>query len=187
MTDTTKPQVTKPSCREPRPPGDGDAASSPTQQLPRGRWPLPTRQAVSGTGLTCSPPGGVGARPYHRRPRRPCHQRAIHNSLDRPPADTHGQHHGGRNLRRSPSPEAAILLGLALQAGGQAVIQEEDPNPNGPRWVRMTPATPGSRRARAVTRGRLNPQVSAYSWRRPARAEESDRGFEPLSLRQFRC
>jgi hypothetical protein len=37
------------------------------------------------------------------------------------------------------------------------------PNPNGPRWVRMTPATSGSRRARAVTRGRLNPQVSARS------------------------
>jgi hypothetical protein len=46
----------------------------------------------------------------------------------------------------------------------------------------MAPATSGSRRARPVTRGRLNPQVSARSWRRPARTEESDSGFEPLSL-----
>src|SRR5687767_3697527 len=42
----------------------------------------------------------------------------------------------------------------------------------------MTPATSSSRRARPVTRGRLNPQVSARSWRRPTRTKESDSGFE---------
>ena len=70
-----------------------------------------------------------------------------------------------------PARSGFASRGSGRPAGG-------DPNPNGPRWVRMTPATSGTRRARAVTRGRLNPQVSARSWRWPVQAEESDSGFE---------
>jgi hypothetical protein len=39
------------------------------------------------------------------------------------------------------------------------------PDRYGPRWVRMTPRPPGSRRARAVTTGRLNLHVNASGWR----------------------
>ncbi len=35
----------------------------------------------------------------------------------------------------------------------EAVAPRPDGRPNGPRWVRMTPGTPGARRARAVTTG----------------------------------
>jgi hypothetical protein len=47
----------------------------------------------------------------------PCHYRAIHCSLDRSPADTHGQSHGCRDLLSSSSEQVAILPDLALQAG----------------------------------------------------------------------
>jgi hypothetical protein len=50
---------------------------------------------------------------------RPCHYRAIQSSRDRSVPDAHGQCHGGRDLRRSSANEVAILLGLALQAGGR--------------------------------------------------------------------
>jgi hypothetical protein len=47
--------------------------------------------------------------------------RAIHSSHDRSPADTHGQCRGGCHLRRSSSDQVAIILDLALQAGGRLV------------------------------------------------------------------
>jgi hypothetical protein len=49
----------------------------------------------------------------------PCHYRAIHCSLDRSPADTHGQSHGCRDLLSSSSEQVAILPYLALQAAGR--------------------------------------------------------------------
>jgi hypothetical protein len=48
------------------------------------------------------------------RPRRPCHYRAIHSSLDRSPADTDGQDHDGRDLRPSPHPQLANLPNLGF-------------------------------------------------------------------------
>jgi hypothetical protein len=60
--------------------------------------------------------------------KRPCHERAIHSSLDRSPVDNHGQHHNGRDLRRSPFPKVTILPDLALQAGS--------------RWSRLGSALP---------------------------------------------
>ena len=48
---------------------------------------------------------------------RPCHYRAIHSSRDRSRADTHGQCHRDRGLRRLSSDQVAIILVLALQAG----------------------------------------------------------------------
>jgi hypothetical protein len=57
-------------------------------------------------------------RPHERRPRRSCHYRAIHSSLDRSATDTHGQGHGGRDLRRLSSAQVVIFPDLALQAGG---------------------------------------------------------------------
>lgn len=47
----------------------------------------------------------------------------------------------------------------------------------GSAWQRKPP---GSRRARAVTTGIVNLQVSALSWRRPRALKEPDGGFEPL-------
>jgi hypothetical protein len=90
-----------------------------------------------------------------------------------------------RRLRPAPFPTFAgghpARSGFASRRSGRSA--GGDPNPNGPRWVRMTPATSGTRRARAVTRGRLNPQVSARSWHWPGQAEESDSGFESHLLR----
>ena len=71
---------------------------------------------------------------------------------------------GGPERRRRPRPDGI----------GQ---------PAGPCWVRMTTGTPGSRRARAVTTGRLNPQVNAPWRRRPGTPEEADGGFESHLLR----
>jgi hypothetical protein len=51
----------------------------------------------------------------------PCRQRAIHSSLDRSPADTHGQQHSGRDLHGSPPLQVASPPDLALQAGGRLV------------------------------------------------------------------
>jgi hypothetical protein len=88
------------------------------------------------------------------------HGRGLHRSCRARPADpTPGR--GGPERRRRPRPD-------------------ETRTPNGPRWVRMTPRTPGSRRARAVTTGILNPQVNTPSPRPSGVLEESDGGFEPL-------
>jgi hypothetical protein len=54
---------------------------------------------------------------YQARQHRPCHQRAIHSGLKRSPADTHGQHHGTGELRRSPPFKVTIPPDLALGAG----------------------------------------------------------------------
>ena len=54
---------------------------------------------------------------YQARQHRPCHQRAIHSGLKRSPDDTHGQHHGTGELRRSPPFQVTIPPDLALGAG----------------------------------------------------------------------
>jgi hypothetical protein len=105
-----------------------NAASSPRTPPPaRRRCALSCRVAVaacqrgsqsSRAGLACGSSGAVAG---SRKPSsycQPCHKRAIHRSLDRSPADTHGQHHSGRDLRRSLLRPVTILLGLALQARG---------------------------------------------------------------------
>jgi hypothetical protein len=81
-----------------------------------------------------------GTSPYGRqrvpgRPRRPCHQRAIHSSLDRSPADNHGQHHHGYDLLSSSPPQVPNLPGPALQAGSrmaETVIGLVVPGRSGP-------------------------------------------------------
>src|SRR4029453_17187681 len=49
--------------------------------------------------LPCLRVGAHAARPYERRPRRPCHYRAMHSGPDWSPADNHEQHHSSRDLR----------------------------------------------------------------------------------------
>ena len=78
--------------------------------------------------------GAVAAGCEHRRPRRPCHYRAIHNGHGRSRADTHGQDPDGHDLRRSPHPQLANLPDLALQAGDRSlkqVIGLSRPRPHG--------------------------------------------------------
>jgi hypothetical protein len=97
--------------------GGGGLESHPTPAA--GRRPLPTRQARSGHASPRGRAGAYTARPHKRRPRRPCHYRAIHSGLDRSRADNHGQRHSGLDLRRSPSSQETTAPDLALQAGGQ--------------------------------------------------------------------
>jgi len=85
----------------------------------------------------------------------PCHYRASHSSRDRSRADNHGQCNGGRDLRRLPSDQLAIILELALQAGGRLVA--------GMDWL----AVPG-RLIGPWWRRTGAPEVSATRWdRRP--------------------
>ena len=97
--------------------GGGGLESHPTPAA--GRRPLPTRQARSGHASPRGRAGAYTARPHKRRPRRPCHDRAIHSGLDRSPADNHGQRHSGLDLRRSPSSQVTTAPDLALSAGGR--------------------------------------------------------------------
>jgi hypothetical protein len=83
-----------------------------------GRRPLPTRQASPGRASPCGEPV-LHSQAHERRPRRPCHYRAIHSGPDRSPADTHGQCHGCLNLRPSFPPQVTAPAELALQAGGR--------------------------------------------------------------------
>jgi hypothetical protein len=69
--------------------------------------------------------GAIAARCEHRRPRRPCHKRAIHSSPDRSRADNHGQNRNVLELGRSRSSQVTAAPDLALQAG----VIEDDPNP----------------------------------------------------------
>ena len=98
---------------------DGGFESHPTAAA--GRRPLPTSQASPGRASPCGRPDAYAARPRHRRPRRPCHYRAIHNGRERLQTDTHGQSHGRHDLRRSQSGQVATPPDLALQAGGRLV------------------------------------------------------------------
>jgi hypothetical protein len=94
-------------------------------------FPCPCRvytlEAHRGQSPTCRNQTAVPAITFQAKPfissdaKRPCHERAIHSSLDRSPVDNHGQHHNGRDLRRSPFPKVTILPDLALGAGGQPV------------------------------------------------------------------
>jgi hypothetical protein len=102
-----------------------------SQDLRQGHTPpsLPTWQLVTEDGphppaeLLPSPPRSVP-----RRPRRPCHYRAIQSGPDRSPADNHGQCHGGPDLRRFDLWQVTRAPDLALQAGG--------------RWSRLASALP---------------------------------------------
>jgi hypothetical protein len=78
------------------------------QSTAAGLPPLPTRQASPGTHSPCGQVDTHTGMPYERRPRRPCHYRAIHSSPDRSPADTHGQCHGCLKLRRSLPPQGRL-------------------------------------------------------------------------------
>jgi hypothetical protein len=82
----------------------------------RGPAALANETGVTGDGSPCGQVGTHTGRPYERRPRRPCHYRAIHNSPDRSPADTHGQCHGCLKLRRSLPPQVTTPPDLALGA-----------------------------------------------------------------------
>ena len=82
---------------------------------------------------------------------------------------------------------AEAWIGLAVPAGpigpwsrrtGAPRRPDGDRTPPGPRWVRMRSGSPGSRRARAVTTGSLNPQVNAAWKPRPGTPEEADGGVE---------
>jgi hypothetical protein len=88
---------------------------------PRALRVLPTRRWSPRTGLTLR----SGRRQRRNRvashPRRPCHKRAIHSSPERSPADSHGQHQGGLDLRRFPSLQVITAPDLALGAGGRLV------------------------------------------------------------------
>jgi hypothetical protein len=64
-------------------------------------------------------------------------------------------------------PNATVGIGLAVPGrpigpwsrrtgAPEASATGRDRTPTGPRWVRMRSGTPGSRRARVVTTGRLN-------------------------------
>jgi hypothetical protein len=88
--------------------------------LPRFLRQLANEAGVAGG--RASPNGRLGtytSKPHERRPRRPCHYRAIHTGHGRSRADNHGQRHTDRDLRRSLCPQIAILPDLALQAGGR--------------------------------------------------------------------
>ena len=91
--------------------------------------------------MPCGRAGAYTVRPHKRRPRRPCHYRAIHSSPDRSPGDNHGQHQGGLDLRRSPPSQVAILPDLALQAGGKADLQERPKF----QWSALGPRGTGNR------------------------------------------
>ena len=90
-----------------------DDCREPSGSYQRGRWSPRTDFTVWPSWLP-SPAGFE-----QRRPRRPCHYRAIRIGPDRFPADNHGQHRSGRGLRRSPFPKVTIPPDLALQAGGR--------------------------------------------------------------------
>jgi hypothetical protein len=74
----------------------------------------------------------------------------------------------------SPLPCRLIRFLVAEDRSAEGVHDQTGPESHGPCWVRMTPGTPGSQRARAVTTGRMNLQVDAPHgddlgcWRRPA-------------------
>jgi hypothetical protein len=59
--------------------------------------------------------GTVSSTLCQGRPRRPCHQRAIHTSPERSRADNHGQRHGGLDLAGSLPLQVAILADLAWE------------------------------------------------------------------------
>jgi hypothetical protein len=56
-----------------------------------------------------------------RGPRRPCHERAIHNSTDWSRADNQGQLRSSLDLRRSSFLQVTAAPDLALGAGGRLV------------------------------------------------------------------
>jgi hypothetical protein len=74
-------------------------ARNPTRQLPRAGGPC---QRGRGSPGRASPSGElVPTRQAHeRRPRRPCHYRAIHSGPGWSPADNHGHRHSDLDLRR---------------------------------------------------------------------------------------
>ena len=82
---------------------------------------LPTRQWSPSTGLALRSGWSQRTTGYWRHPRRPCHNRAIHTSQDRSPADNHGQHSDSSSLHRCPSSQVTILADLALGAGARSI------------------------------------------------------------------
>jgi hypothetical protein len=82
-----------------RPAGHRRRARNPTRQLPRAGGPC---QRGRGPPGRASPSGElVPTRQAHeRRPRRPCHYRAIHSGPGWSPADNHGHRHSDLDLRR---------------------------------------------------------------------------------------
>jgi hypothetical protein len=92
----------------------------PTVQLPRRLQRLADEAIVTEDGphpaVRMEPTARLG---IGRRPRRPCHKRAIHSSPDRSRADNHGQHHDVLDLGRSRSSQVTAAPDLALGAGGR--------------------------------------------------------------------
>ena len=67
----------------------------------------------------CGRAGASTARPHERRPRRPCHYRAIHSGPGWCPADNHGQRHSDLDLRCFLQSQLTNRADLALRAGGR--------------------------------------------------------------------
>jgi hypothetical protein len=98
------------------------AGSNPTRRLPRGRAaPCQRGRRRRGRASPCGQAGSYAAKPYERRPRPPCHYRAIHKGPYRSQADTHGQHHSGFDRRRFLSSQVITPPALALGAGSRIV------------------------------------------------------------------
>jgi hypothetical protein len=100
-------------------------------------------RAAGGRASPCGRAGAHTARPHERRPRPPCHYRAIHSGLDRSPADNHGQRHSDLDLRRSPPSQVTDRPNPALQAGGRRF---ESGGPHHQLWL----PTDGTTHKRAV-------------------------------------
>jgi hypothetical protein len=132
---------------------------------------------------TRTPPRSGRARGQRVREssRPPCHQRATHSSLDRSPADTHGQHHHGRDLLSPPPPRVPILLRLALGAGDLwSRLASTLPCPagrSGP-WSRRT----GAPKTSATRRDRSPPVHGRYTSNRQV-GECKGHGRSPRELR----
>ena len=107
----------------------------------------------------------------------------IPSELSPRPSASSAASHLGRSQdssRQTPSPGSQHLSPrgrVDLQRVRCQMAETTNRTAAGSRWVPMRSGTPGALRARAVTTGRLNPQVNT-PWRRgPGTPEEADGGF----------
>jgi hypothetical protein len=104
-----------------------------------GQWPTSWNQSKSRVSML--PPSSHGLRPLHRRTAATCCMRWVHCD-------------GAAGLVRLAGTDPTMSEDWL--GGRRRSRPDRTGHPNGPRWVRMTPGTPGARRARAVTMGMLN-------------------------------
>jgi hypothetical protein len=107
----------------------------PTVQLPRRLQRLADEAIVTADGphpaVRMEPTARLG---IGRRPRRPCHKRAIHSSPERSRADNHGQPRSSLDLRRSHPRRCPAATDLALGAGGHACRGSDPAQRLPPAW-----------------------------------------------------